>query len=65
MYKRQALSREITDIDAATVHKFQGKEKDNIIISTVEAEISDFADDPYLINVAVSRAKHRLSLIHI
>lgn len=64
-YKNQveALSREITDIDAATVHKFQGKEKDNIIISTVEDEISDFADDPYLINVAVSRAKHRLMLV--
>ena len=33
----------ITDIDAATVHKFQGKEKENIIISTVDDEISDFA----------------------
>ena len=64
-YKNQveALSREITDIDADTVHKFQGKEKDNIIISTVDDEISDFADDPYLINVAVSRAKRRLMLV--
>ncbi len=64
-YKNQveALSREITDIDAATVHKFQGKEKENIIISTVDDEISDFADDPYLINVAVSRAKKRLMLV--
>ena len=53
-YKNQveALSKEITDIDAATVHKFQGKEKENIIIATVDDEISDFADDPYLINVA-------------
>ena len=64
-YKNQveALSKEITDIDAATVHKFQGKEKDNIIISTVDDEISDFADDPYLINVAVSRAKKKLMLV--
>ena len=64
-YKNQveALSREIVDIDAATVHKFQGKEKDNIIISTVDDEISDFADDPYLINVAVSRAKKKLMLV--
>ena len=64
-YKNQveALSREITDIDVATVHKFQGKEKDNIIISTVDDEISDFTDDPYLINVAVSRAKKRLLLV--
>lgn len=64
-YKNQveALSREITDIDAATAHKFQGKEKENIIISTVDDEISDFADDPYLINVAVSRAKKKLMLV--
>jgi hypothetical protein len=45
------------------VHKFQGKEKENIIISTVDDEISDFADDPYLINVAVSRAKKKLMLV--
>lgn len=64
-YKNQveALSREIKGIDAATVHKFQGKEKENIIISTVDDEISDFADDPYLINVAVSRAKKKLMLV--
>ena len=64
-YKNQveALSKEITDIDAATVHKFQGKEKEDIIISTVDDEISDFADDPYLINVAVSRAKKKLMLV--
>ena len=64
-YKNQveALSGEITNIDAATVHKFQGKEKENIIISTVDDEISDFADDPYLINVAVSRAKKKLMLV--
>ena len=64
-YKNQvnALSREITEIEAATVHKFQGKEKENIIISTVDDEISDFADDPYLINVAVSRAKKKLMLV--
>lgn len=64
-YKNQveALGREITDIEAATVHKFQGKEKENIIISTVDDEISDFADDPYLINVAVSRAKKKLMLV--
>lgn len=64
-YKNQveALSREIPDIDVATVHKFQGKEKENIILSTVDDEISDFADDPYLLNVAVSRAKKKLILV--
>lgn len=34
-----------------------------IIISTVDDEISDFTDDPYLINVAVSRAKKKLMLV--
>ncbi len=64
-YKNQveALNREISDIGAATVHKFQGKEKETIIISTVDDEISDFADDQYLINVAVSRAKKKLILV--
>ena len=64
-YRNQvkALGREITDIDAATVHKFQGKEMECIIISTVDDEISDFTDDPYLINVAVSRAKKKLMLV--
>lgn len=59
----EALEKEFKDIDASTVHKFQGKEKDNIIISTVDDEISDFVDDPYLINVAVSRAKKKLMLV--
>ena len=59
----EALKKELADIEAATVHRFQGKEKDNIIISTVDDEISDFADDPYLINVAVSRAKKKLMLV--
>ena len=64
-YKNQvkALGKEIKGIDVATVHKFQGKEKENIIISTVDDEISDFVDDPYLINVAVSRAKKKLMLV--
>lgn len=64
-YKNQvsALQKEITDIDSATVHKFQGREKDTIIISTVDDIISDFADDPYLLNVAVSRAKNKLVLV--
>lgn len=64
-YKNQveALKKEISNMDAATVHMFQGREKDNIIISTVDDEISDFADDPYLMNVAVSRAKKKLILV--
>lgn len=59
----KALANKFTDIEVNTVHKFQGREKDTIIISTVDDEISDFADDPYLINVAVSRAKKQLLLV--
>lgn len=59
----EALLDAFKDIDAATVHKFQGKEKDTIIISTVDDEITDFVDDPYLINVAVSRAKKKLIVV--
>ncbi|MCL2634082.1 MAG: AAA domain-containing protein [Oscillospiraceae bacterium] len=50
-------------IEIATVHKFQGREKENILLSTVDDVVTDFSDDPYLLNVAVSRAKKRLSLV--
>ncbi|MDE6313932.1 MAG: AAA family ATPase [Lachnospiraceae bacterium] len=59
----QAMKKQLEGIDVSTVHKFQGREKDTIIISTVDDEISDFADDPYLLNVAVSRAKKKLILV--
>lgn len=52
-----------SSIDVATVHKFQGREKDVIIMSTVDDIITDFADNPSLINVAVSRAKKQLVLV--
>lgn len=54
-----------------TVHKFQGRECDEIVFSTVldkkrynqARERLDFVDDPRMINVAVSRAKHRFTLV--
>lgn len=58
---KEALSG--TEIDIATVHKFQGREKDAIILTTVDDEITDFTDNPYLLNVAVSRAKKQLYLV--
>ena len=51
------------DIAISTVHKFQGRENDDIIISTVDNEITDFTDNPNMLNVAVSRAKNRLRLV--
>ena len=52
-----------TAIEVDTVHKFQGREKDTIIITTVDDEVTDFSDDPYLLNVAISRAKKKLCLV--
>ena len=48
---------------AATVHKFQGREDDVIILSTVDNQIQVFTDDPHLLNVAVSRAKKQFTLV--
>lgn len=50
-------------IEVDTVHKFQGREKDAIIITTVDDEVTDFSDNPYLLNVAISRAKNKLCLV--
>ena len=57
------ISQNISDIQADTVHKFQGREKDIIIISTTDDIISDFADDANLLNVAISRAKTNLYIV--
>ncbi len=63
------LQKEIEDrnlqAEADTVHKFQGREKDAIILSTVANNIkaNDFVDQSNLINVAVSRAVHQLIVL--
>lgn len=51
------------DIEVETVHKYQGREKDVIILTTVVNEVNDFVDKPNLINVAVSRAVDKLILV--
>lgn len=52
-----------TDIVADTVDKFQGRENDVIILSTVDNEISEFTDNANRLNVAISRAKDQLILV--
>lgn len=52
-----------SNIQADTVDKFQGRERDVIIISTVDDEIGKFADDPNRLNVAISRAVNQLIVI--
>ncbi|MEL1136674.1 AAA domain-containing protein [Desulfitobacterium sp. THU1] len=50
-------------IEVDTVHKYQGREKDIVILTTVVNDINDFVDNPNLINVAVSRAVDRLIVV--
>jgi hypothetical protein len=59
----------VNAIQADTVHKFQGREKEVIIMSTVLDETKngrfgvEFVDNPQLVNVAVSRAVKRFVLV--
>lgn len=54
-----------------TVHKFQGKERDIMVLSTVsdkvrfceDEEKTDFLNNENLINVAISRAKNKLYVV--
>lgn len=51
------------EYEVATVHKFQGREKDAIVLASVDNEISEFVDNPNLLNVAVSRAIKSLTVV--
>lgn len=48
---------------ASTVHKYQGRECDTIIMSMVDNVPTVFSDDANLLNVAISRAKTRLCIV--
>ena len=58
-YINKALGQDI----ASTVHKYQGRECDTIIMSMVDNYPTAFSDDPNLMNVAISRAKTRLCIV--
>jgi AAA domain/Protein of unknown function (DUF2726) len=70
-YRRQAAkAADVLDqTEADTVHKFQGRQKQVVILTTVLDETwrgrtgLDFVDDPQMINVAVSRAIQRFILV--
>ena len=57
------------EIQADTVHRFQGRQREVMILTTVLDETwrgrtgLKFADDPHLVNVAVSRAIRRFVLV--
>lgn len=71
-YRRQAdklTDTLIDELESDTVHKYQGRDKDAIIMTTVLDDTESarkamgFADDPNLVNVAVSRAKQMFVLV--
>lgn len=62
-YRRHANMLSNLRVDSDTVHRYQGREKNNIIFNSVADRLDDFVDDPHLINVAVSRAKDSFILI--
>ena len=66
-YRNQANALQMqfaqTAVQADTVDKFQGQERDVIILSTVDNDISDFADDDHRLNVAISRAIKQLIVV--
>lgn len=49
--------------EVATVHKFQGREKDAIVLTSVDHVITEFVNDPRMLNVAVSRAVKSLTVV--
>ena len=64
-YRNQAeeINKTLGKDIASTVHKYQGREYDTIIISTVDNEPTEFSDDANLLNVAISRAKTHLYIV--
>lgn len=64
-YRNQAdeINRQLNTDKASTVHKYQGRECDCIIMSMVDCDVKDFSDDPNLMNVAISRAKNKLIVV--
>ena len=59
-----AIRKQLGDVyEVDTVHKFQGREQDAIILTSVDNVITDFVDDSHMLNVAVSRAVHSLSVV--
>lgn len=70
-YRRQAdKTKDMLDqLEADTIHRFQGRQKQVVIMTTVLDETwsgrtgLSFVDDPRMINVAVSRAIRRFILV--
>ena len=59
----EAINRVLGKDIASTVHKYQGRECDTIIMSMVDNLPTSFSDDKNLLNVAISRAKSQLYIV--
>ncbi|QUB63672.1 AAA family ATPase [Prevotella melaninogenica] len=59
----EAINRALGKYIASTVHKYQGRECDTIIMSMVDNLPTSFSDDKNLLNVAISRAKSQLYIV--
>lgn len=64
-YRQQAdeINKALGKDIASTVHKYQGRECDTIIMSMVDNKPTEFSDDSNLLNVAISRAKTHLCVV--
>lgn len=64
-YRKQAImiNKALGQDIASTVHRFQGRECDTIIMSMVDNSPTSFSDDANLLNVAISRAKKHLCIV--
>ncbi|MFA6830226.1 MAG: AAA domain-containing protein [Bacilli bacterium] len=70
-YLSRLISSKYPNVEVDTVHKFQGRQKKIIILSTVINDISeddpnrltDFVTNPNLLNVAISRAISKLYIV--
>lgn len=63
-YQTEVLSKQLdSNVEASTIHKFQGREKKTIIFSSVVNDSNDFVGNDNLVNVAVSRAIDKFILV--
>lgn len=68
---KNAISQKYPYVEADTIHKYQGRQKEIIILSTVVNDLSEnnedlltnFVTNPNLLNVAISRAVKKIYLI--
>ncbi len=57
---REVLGERAGDVEVDTVERFQGREKEAILVSLVAREWSDFVMDPRRLNVTLTRARTKV-----